>query len=225
MKNTLAVGNVAQEDRVPFVTYLLRGESTVWWKTRQALLAPGVVVTWEQFQEFFRTHHIPESLMDRKREEFCNLEQGNNDVLTYSREFTQLSRYAGDEISSDASLQRRFLKGLNPTLKFQISLFSCKNFEELVNLALKAESVSQEFEKSQKHSRDSGSSSSVVSRKKYRVWVQDPVPLRSSSLSLLSVRVCFPPSHPSSCSKWCSSSEKLAKVSWSSSFFGHLFHV
>jgi hypothetical protein len=132
------------------------------------------VVTWERFQELFRAHHIPDSLMERKREEFINLKQGSSSVLAYSKEFMELSRYAGDEISTDAKMQRRFRGGLQPTLKFQISLLSCNNFEELVNLAIKAESGSQEFERSFKHSRDAGSSSSGgLSQKKHRVWVQD----------------------------------------------------
>jgi predicted nucleic acid-binding protein len=49
MNEALSVAGVAQEDRVPFATFLLRGESAVWWKTRQALLAPGIVVSWEHF--------------------------------------------------------------------------------------------------------------------------------------------------------------------------------
>jgi hypothetical protein len=113
--------------------------------------------------------------MERKREEFCNLKQGVNSVLAYSREFMELARYAGDEISTDAKMQRRFRGGLHPTLKFQISLLPCKNFEELVNLAIKAESGSQEYEQSLKHARDSGSSSGVT-HKKHRVWVHDASP-------------------------------------------------
>ena len=115
MNRTISAGNVAPEDRVTFVTFLLKGESAAWWKTRQALRAAVPPVTWEEFQQLFRSHHMPDSLMDMKKEEFWNLTQGSKDVLTYSKEFTELPRYAGDEISTEQKRQKRFRNGLNPS--------------------------------------------------------------------------------------------------------------
>ena len=59
MNNTLVVSHVSDEDRVPYVTYLLRGESMSWWENFQELRAPGVVTTWDEFKEAFKRHHIP----------------------------------------------------------------------------------------------------------------------------------------------------------------------
>ena len=55
-----------------------------------------------EFSEAFREHHIPEGLIDRKREEFCNFTQGRLTVDAYSREFGNLARYAPEEVSTDA---------------------------------------------------------------------------------------------------------------------------
>ena len=172
MNRTIKAANVSPEDRVTFVTFLLKGESAAWWQTRQALRAADAPVTWEEFQRLFRSHHIPDSVMDMKREEFCRLAQGSKDVLTYSKEFIDLSRYAGDEISTEEKKQKRFRNGLNPAIKFSLNLITCQNFEQLVNLAIKAEQGRKEFDISRKQPRDVGSSSSTMPSQKRRMWVQ-----------------------------------------------------
>jgi hypothetical protein len=101
MDRALIAARVAPEDWVTFVTFLLRGESAAWWENCLRVRAPDAVTTWEEFQQLFKRHHIPDGLMERKREEFCNLTQGAKDVQTYSTEFTLLARYAGDEVSTD----------------------------------------------------------------------------------------------------------------------------
>jgi hypothetical protein len=63
--------------------------------------------------------------MEKKREEFRKLVQGDMDVDSYSRAFTRLARYAGDEVATDAKKQDKFRRGLNPAIKFTINLFRC----------------------------------------------------------------------------------------------------
>jgi hypothetical protein len=62
----------------------------------------GEVTTWRDISEAFCLHHIPEGLMDHKREEFCNFTQGKMTIDAYSREFGNLARYAPEEVSTDA---------------------------------------------------------------------------------------------------------------------------
>ena len=50
MERTLAIAHVAEHDRVPYVSYLLRGKSASWWENFQAMRAPGVVTTLGGFQ-------------------------------------------------------------------------------------------------------------------------------------------------------------------------------
>ena len=100
MDRALTVAHVADEDRVPYVTYLLRGQAMSWWENVQATRASGVEITWEDFKQAFVRHHIPDSLVERMREKFDSLTQGKLDVLGYRSEFNHLARYAGDEIST-----------------------------------------------------------------------------------------------------------------------------
>ena len=132
MNRTLMVAHVADEDRVPYVTYLLRGQSMSWWENFQEMRDPSVAITWEDFKQAFVRHHIPEGLMERMREEFYSFTQGNMDVLEYQREFNRLARYAGDEVSTEARKMAKFRRGLNPELKYALTNIKAKNFEDLI---------------------------------------------------------------------------------------------
>ena len=46
--------------------------------------------------------------MDRKKREFHNLTEGRMTVDAYQREFLKLSRYAEDDVSTDAHKQEKF---------------------------------------------------------------------------------------------------------------------
>ncbi|XP_044386669.1 uncharacterized protein [Triticum aestivum] len=67
---------VAEADKVTFVAYHLEGPASLWWENYEAMRPAGQVTTWVEFSEAFCEHHILESLMDRKREEFCSFTQG-----------------------------------------------------------------------------------------------------------------------------------------------------
>ena len=177
MSNALDVSHVSVEDRVPYVTFLLRGKSMSWWENFQESRAPGVVTTWDDFKEAFKRHHIPDGVMERKREEFYNLTQGSKSVLDYERTFNLLARYARDEVSTDAQKQDKFRRGLNPAVKYALTLFKCNTYEELVNLALREELGCEMFEESRKHALEVASSS-ANSRpsQKHRVWIPYATP-------------------------------------------------
>ena len=134
------------------------------------MLPAGQIPTWRDFIEAFREHHIPQALLDRKREEFCSFTQNKMAVDAYSREFENLARYATEEVSTDAKKQARFRKGLNPKLRRDLHLHHCGTFQALVNKAINAETAQLTYEESRKHTRDLGSSSGSSSQKR-RIWV------------------------------------------------------
>src|SRR3954464_8081824 len=92
----------------------------------------GPPTTCNEFCTAFREHHIPKGLMDRKREEFCNLTQGRRTIDEYSREFNRLSRYALEEVSTDSKKQERFRRGLNTGLHRELNLHDYASFQVLV---------------------------------------------------------------------------------------------
>src|SRR3954471_2695416 len=72
----LRSANVAESDKVIYAAYHLEGPASLWWQNYEAMLPVGQIPTWREFTEVFREHHIPEALIDRKREEFCSFTQG-----------------------------------------------------------------------------------------------------------------------------------------------------
>ena len=128
----------------------------------------GHVVTWQEFCVAFRGYHILDELMERKKEEFCNLTQGRRSVDEYSCEFNRLARYATEEVSIDSKKQERFRRGLNSGLCRELNLHDFTTFQVFVNKAIKAEDMNtpNDFPKHPHH--DSSSSSGP---QKHRIWI------------------------------------------------------
>ena len=51
-----------------------------------------------------------------KKHEFRNLRQGGCTVGQYVDDFSNLARYAPDDVATDAAKQEKFLEGLNDEL-------------------------------------------------------------------------------------------------------------
>jgi hypothetical protein len=45
------------------------------------MIPAGHQITWAEFKQAFKEHHIPKGLMDRKMKELLALKQGSNTVL------------------------------------------------------------------------------------------------------------------------------------------------
>ena len=80
----------------------LRGTARLWWDHYKAILPADHIVTWDEFKNAFRAHHIPEGLMERKLNEFLALTQGTRTVIQYVQSFNNLCHYAGYHADTDA---------------------------------------------------------------------------------------------------------------------------
>jgi hypothetical protein len=78
-------------------------------------------ITWQEFTESFRNHHIPAGVMRLKKKEFLSLKQGWMSVAEYRDRFIELSRYAPEEVVDDPKKQERFLEGLAGPLHYQLT--------------------------------------------------------------------------------------------------------
>jgi hypothetical protein len=78
-------------------------------------------VNWDSFQEGFRAAHISCGIMGLKKKEFHDLRQKYCSVSEYIDEFTNLSRYAPDDIDTDGK-RKKFLEGLNDDLSIPLSI-------------------------------------------------------------------------------------------------------
>ena len=108
--------------------------------------------------------------MDRKKREFRNLTQGNKSVEAYQREFLDLSRYAEEDIATDARRQEKFRDGLQADIKLALLVHDFADFATLVNKAINVETGLQEYQSSHRRNRDTGSSSGPPSQKR-KIWI------------------------------------------------------
>jgi hypothetical protein len=138
-KFTLLVIPCADSSKAHFAAQQLHGAAHIWWDNYCAMQAEGHVIFWEEFQNAFRAHHIPEGLLERKLNEFLALTQGTRTILQYAHAFNHLRQYAGYHADSDAKKQDRFRRGLSTKLKERLNLIKANTFSELVNMALTQE--------------------------------------------------------------------------------------
>jgi hypothetical protein len=122
-----------------FAAQQLRGAALIWWDNYCVMQADGHVISWEEFWNTFRAHHIPEGLMERKLNEFLALTQGTRTVLQYAQAFNHLCQYTSYHADSDTKKEDRFRRGLSTKLKERLNLVKANTFSELVNMALTQE--------------------------------------------------------------------------------------
>jgi hypothetical protein len=113
----------------------LEGLAAEWWNAYTVAHAAPNTITWQEFRDSFRAHHIPSGVIKLKKREFLALKQGNMSVNEYLDKFTQLSRYASDEVNTDPKRQERFLDGLIGPLNYQLQSHSFPDTAALLNKA------------------------------------------------------------------------------------------
>jgi hypothetical protein len=81
-------------------------------------------------------HHIPSGAIKLKQREFLDLKQGSMSVNEYLDKFTQLSRYASNEVNTDPKRQERFMDSLIGPLNYQLQSHNFPDFATLLNKAI-----------------------------------------------------------------------------------------
>jgi hypothetical protein len=83
--------------------------------------------------------------MTVKKEEFLALKQGPMSVSEYRDKFLQLSRYAPEDVSTNAKRQYRFLRGLVDPLHYQLMNQTFPTFQHVIDRAIKIEKKRKEM--------------------------------------------------------------------------------
>jgi uncharacterized Zn-finger protein len=95
-----------------------------------------------------------------KQKEFLALKQGNMTISEYRDKFTQLSRYALDEVDTNPERWERFLDGLIGPLNYQLQSHTFPNFQTLLDKAISLESKPKELGEQKRKFQCQGQSSS-----------------------------------------------------------------
>ena len=146
----LAITRCDDREKVLYASHQLEGAALEWWENFCAAHANHQNISWAEFSEAFRRSHIPDGKVEMKKNEFRELKQGSMTVSEYLNKFTQLARYAPEDVASDDARQKRFKKGLNPSLKVQVVGNDYAEFQQLVNKSLLIEESRRELSESYK---------------------------------------------------------------------------
>jgi hypothetical protein len=84
--------------------------------------------------------------MTVKKEEFLALKQGSLSVSEYRDRFLQLSRYAPEDVNTDAKRQYCFLRGLVDPLQYHLMNHTFPTFQHLIDRAIMTERKRKEME-------------------------------------------------------------------------------
>jgi hypothetical protein len=107
-------------------------------------------ISWNESKARFKTHYVPCGTLKLKKKEFSELRQGKMTVNEYLNRFTQLSRYALDDVNTDEKKQDALLNGLNNEIQFQLLNTNYRDFQMMVDKAIIIENKLKEMEKNGK---------------------------------------------------------------------------
>jgi hypothetical protein len=87
---------------------------------------------------------VPQGIVQLKEDEFRELTQDGRSVSEYMHKFTELARYAPDDVSTEVKRMARLLKGLRPELKTILASQDFLSFSHLSNKAIQVEKAKEE---------------------------------------------------------------------------------
>jgi hypothetical protein len=89
------------QERVLLASHQLIGHVADWWDAYVEAHEEPNTINWNEFKMAFRSHHVPQGINKLKKNEFQDLKQGSMTVSEYVTHFTQLSRYASNDVDTD----------------------------------------------------------------------------------------------------------------------------
>jgi hypothetical protein len=102
--------------------------------------------------------------MKLKKKEFEDLKQGSMSMNEYVTRFTQLSRYAHDNMDTDEKKQDWFLNRLNDGLAYALKAHDFTNFKDMMDKALVLENRRGIMERKRKMQRTGSQGSNTTFR-------------------------------------------------------------
>ncbi|WVZ76764.1 hypothetical protein U9M48_024706 [Paspalum notatum var. saurae] len=147
VERELDVAQCTDQEKVLYGPHQLRGAAQQWWKSYRLAHNNPNTITWQEFTERFRAHHVPAGLMSLKKEEFLAL--------------PRLSRYYPEEVNTDPKKQYHFLKGLVDPLRYQLMNHTFPNCQLLIDRVIVTENTHREMEKKKRKQRAQQSSSNT----------------------------------------------------------------
>ncbi|KAL0285549.1 UNVERIFIED_CONTAM: hypothetical protein Scaly_2815100 [Sesamum calycinum] len=100
------------ENRLKYIVSLFVGNALIWWRSLNRAYEPREI-TWAKFQREFDDKYRPKMHKDKKRMEFLNLLQGDDQIVVeYELCFAALAKYDAEVVETQEDRCYRFEQGL-----------------------------------------------------------------------------------------------------------------
>ncbi|WVZ59693.1 hypothetical protein U9M48_009803 [Paspalum notatum var. saurae] len=128
IESKLDIAHCEGHDRVLFAAHQLHGQAHDWWVAYTAAHPEPQEISWREFRRSFREHFVPKGEIKG-----ISLFEARVYVRAgVSTKFTQLSRYAPDDVDEDGKKQDCFREGPNPGLRYALSSNDYRSFRSLL---------------------------------------------------------------------------------------------
>ena len=101
IERKLLIIQCSDHEKVLYATHQMEGIAAEWWENFCAAHETTENIIWEEFSTAFRQYHVPEGIIDLKKDEFRALKQGGMSVTDYLNKFSQLARYAAEDVATN----------------------------------------------------------------------------------------------------------------------------
>ncbi|XP_031120625.1 uncharacterized protein LOC116023756 [Ipomoea triloba] len=127
--------NCPTNQRVPSAVYYLTKAADNWWSTVGPDLLQDPGFGWEEFKVELRGQFYTERIKGIKCEEFLRLRQKGATIQEYHDQYVELMRFAQEIVPDEASKARRFVRGLDWSIRGMIAPFMCSTLKEAYDRA------------------------------------------------------------------------------------------
>jgi hypothetical protein len=127
VEKKLQVVQCNNREKVLLASHQLVGPAADWWDAYVEAHEEPDTINWNEFKMTFWSHHVPQGIIKLKKE-FQDLKQGSMIVSEYATHFTQLSRYAPNDVDTDEKKHECFLNVMDDGLAYALEVCDFENF-------------------------------------------------------------------------------------------------
>ncbi|XP_027122132.1 uncharacterized protein [Coffea arabica] len=132
----------AEERQVSFATFQFEGPARAWWNVVKAKWErERTPWTWINFTREFNEKYLPPMVQEKREDDFIRLRQGALSVAEYETQFTKLSRFAPDLVSTEQKRILRFVQGLNVEIQEALAAAQLDTFNRVLEKAHRVETA------------------------------------------------------------------------------------
>ena len=139
LETVFRICRCADEDRVKFASFTFKNAALTWWNNylKSAGHDAAYAMPWENFKEMMLRKYCPRNEVMKLEAEFWNLKVQGTDMATYNQRFQELVLLCPEMVPTEARLLERYIGGLHPYVKGNVTTSKAADLHETMELANK----------------------------------------------------------------------------------------